>query len=101
MTCKQNHYPNQTIAEIAAETASEKYGEKMLPYHCQQCGDWHLSPAKRHTPQKNCDLCGKNAYETKSYAEKRAEIIEREQKQKLYIYECPFGNGWHLTSKKF
>ena len=72
----------------------------MIAYPCNKCGDWHLSPAERHTPQKECSFCGKAAYETKNAAEKRAKIIYREKKRALAIYECPYRNGWHLTSNK-
>lgn len=53
-----------------------------------------------------CRPCEKTAYETESRgwaaiaaihnipAKRRSEVVP------CRVYECPFGNGWHLTSKK-
>lgn len=44
-----------------------------------------------------CPRCGKNSYESK----KQAEEVGREQKAKIGVilkaYQCPTGNGYHLT----
>ena len=50
--------------------------------------------------KNHCYKCNKISYGT----EKGAKIIAAEMckrgKGHSYIYECPKGNGWHLTSKK-
>lgn len=92
-------YSNQQWAEEAARHALETYGNRMVPYHCSGCGSWHLSPASRHTPGHHCHYCSKQAYASESSAERRAIILERERGTFLRVYECPYGEGWHLTSK--
>ena len=93
-------YPNQQWAEEGARHALVTYGNRMVPYHCDQCGSWHLCPADRHTPGHHCDVCSKQAYDSEGAAEQRARILEREQGTRLRVYECPRGEGWHLTSKR-
>lgn len=92
-------YQNQQLAEEGARHSLETYGNRMIPYHCDRCGSWHLCPADRHTPGHYCHCCSKQAYVTKSAAELRALILEREQETWLRVYDCPYGEGWHLTSK--
>lgn len=93
-------YPNQQWAEEGARHALETYGNHMVPYHCDRCGSWHLCPANRHTPGHYCHGCSKQAYASEDAAERRALILEREQGTWLRVYECPYGEGWHLTSKR-
>lgn len=93
-------YSNQRLAEEGARHALEAYGNRMVPYHCNQCGSWHLCPVYRHTPGHYCHDCEKQAYVSESAAERRALILEREQETFLRVYECPYGEGWHLTSKR-
>lgn len=92
-------YLNRQWAEEGARHALETYGNRMVPYHCDQCESWHLCPANRHTPGHYCHYCSKQAYATENAAELRALILEREQGTLLRVYECPYGEGWHLTSK--
>jgi hypothetical protein len=92
-------YLNQQWAEEGARHALNTYGNRMVPYHCDQCGSWHLCPANRHTPGQHCHYCSKQAYASENVAELRAFILEREQGILLRVYECPYGEGWHLTSK--
>lgn len=92
-------YPNQLLADEGALRALQIFGNRMVPYHCDRCGSWHLCPANRHTPGHHCYDCSKQAYASESAAELRAIILEREQGTSLRVYECPYGEGWHLTSK--
>jgi len=92
-------YPNQQCAEEGARYALVSYGNRMMPYHCGRCCSWHLCPADRHTPGHHCCDCLKQAYASESAAVRRALILEREQGVLLRVYECPHGEGWHLTSK--
>ena len=92
-------YLNQQGAEEGARHVLHTYGNNMFPYHCDQCGSWHLCPANRHTPGHYCNYCSKQAYVSEEAAELRAFILEREQGPLLRVYECRYGEGWHLTSK--
>jgi hypothetical protein len=92
-------YPNKQSAEEGARHALETYRNPMVPYHCDKCGSWHLCPANRHTPGHHCYDCSKQAYASESAAERRSLILERERGILLRVYECPCGEGWHLTSK--
>jgi len=82
-----------------AAEASKAHGLNLIPYECTKCGYWHLSPKSRQTPSSECGFCGKQLYETKAAAEKRAKILGMENGVKLYIYKCPCFNGYHLTQK--
>lgn len=46
--------------------------------------------------------CGrKNRYETRVEASKAAERnSRRKDAPKIYVYECPYCGGWHLTHRR-
>ena len=92
-------YPNHASAEQGALLALLKYKSRMVPYRCTHCSSWHLTPANRHTPCHYCESCGKQAYESEVCAERRARLLEQEKRTWLRVYECPHGDGWHLTSR--
>jgi hypothetical protein len=64
-----------------------------------------FSKEHRRTPCHTCPHCTdshgqpKQAYESEDAAERRAEIILEERGVDLRVYECPYGEGWHLTSR--
>jgi len=93
-------FNDRTSASDAASYATERYGRHMVPYRCDRCGSWHLCPADRHTPSHDCFACSKRSYETEEAAERRAAILEGEQGVWLRVYACPYGDGWHLTSRR-
>ncbi|MFH1466556.1 MAG: hypothetical protein ABIO70_19380 [Pseudomonadota bacterium] len=92
-------YANLAAAEDAARHALTAHGHPMVPYHCDRCGSWHLCPAERHTPSHTCVSCGKQAYDTEEAAARRAEIQREQRGVSLRVYACPYGDGWHLTSR--
>jgi hypothetical protein len=92
-------YPSEGEASYAADTSRAR-GLNLIPYECEKCGYWHLSPKSRQTPSTHCNLCNKQLYETKAVAEKRAKIREKENGVKLQTYKCPCYNGYHLTQRK-
>lgn len=92
-------YLNHQWAEQGARYALNTYGNRMVPYHCDQCGSWHLCAANRHTPGHYCQYCSKQAYVSENAAELRASILGQEKGSLLRVYECPHSDGWHLTSK--
>lgn len=91
-------YPDRATADEAARHADAAYGHRMVPYRCGRCREWHLCPENRHTPSRECHWCEKRAYETDAHAERRSKILREEQGVELRVYECPHGEGWHLTS---
>ena len=91
-------YPDRSSAEEGAGYALSAYGNRMVPYRCCHCSSWHLCPTGRHTPSFYCSACSKQAYESEDAAERRARILEQERGTRLRVYECPHGEGWHLTS---
>jgi len=99
-------YFSEGEALDGADYVKKKYGSVQEPYHCEKCGQWHLSPKDRQTPSKACVCCMgsagtlKDLYETKEAAQARAKIIERERGITLTIYKCPHQNGYHLTQDK-
>lgn len=99
MTCKSKRTGKPLAvfdSEADALSFMERKGiENQIPYECRACQKWHLSPKERHTPSVHCDACGKALYQTEQAAEQRAHIIGTS----LRVYECPYGEGWHLTSK--
>lgn len=96
-------YDSQAAAEYGAEHARQRYGNRMVSYHCENCDNWHLAPADRQTPgDYNCGCVGrdgqpKRAYESYDDAERRAEILRDERWTSLKVYPCPRGGGWHLS----
>jgi hypothetical protein len=111
-TCyKQNGEPltefhSEYEAYDGADYVNSTYSLDLEPYHCHACLYWHLSPLGRKTPNKMCKTCvdkwgsSKSLYETYESAERRAFIILKEQGVELNIYDCPNGQGYHLTKRK-
>ncbi|WP_020674487.1 hypothetical protein [Geopsychrobacter electrodiphilus] len=101
---KRVSYSNLMHAEDAAIELSLSYGEQ-VPYKCEQCGNFHLSPKSNHTPSVTCKYCAdskgnsKELYLSKDGAKNRAKIIMRQKGIHLEIYECPHQSGWHLTKQ--
>ncbi|NMP16526.1 hypothetical protein [Thalassotalea sp. Y01] len=112
-TCKTRNgkdkacYDNELAAQEAVEYVLAVHQNHVTPYYCNKCDSWHLSPANRHTPCHDCNFCighlgdVKKSYHTENAAELRASIIEKEQNKYLRVYECPYGDGWHLTSSLY
>lgn len=90
-------------AQAGADHAQARYGSASVSYPCHRCGLWHLAPRDRQTPSTPCSYCQgadgkpKDAYDTAQNAERRADILYRERGVSLRVYECPHGQGWHLT----
>lgn len=45
--------------------------------------------------EERCKLCGKVAYQDKEDADYQAKALSSQH----HSYQCPYGNGWHLSSK--
>lgn len=93
-------YDDKSSADIAAQHVLVIHGKKLVSYSCRICGAWHLTPKERYTPGHFCGQCGKQAYDTEHFAQLRAEHREHEGATQLRVYECPFGDGWHMTSRR-
>ena len=48
----------------------------------------------------HCYKCNKVSYRSEEEAKIIAAEMCKKGKGHSYVYECPKGNGWHLTSKK-
>lgn len=96
-------YSSESEAREAALFANASYKRHLSPYLCTVCGKWHLSPLNRQTPSEKCTNCAgndgspKDAYRSEADAKRRASLIRKESGVSLRVYECKFGNGWHLT----
>ena len=96
-------YDSEHEAREGAEYANRTYGQSLVPYPCDQCGLWHLSPSNRQTPSQTCAFCTgsdgkpKESYRSADEAQRRAGILRQEQGVTLQVYACEHGNGWHLT----
>lgn len=59
---------------------------------------------RKHRVIWDCRACGKRAYPTQSRAHEAIEnhLTYNDSRGRLpgRAYECPWGNGWHLTSKQ-
>jgi hypothetical protein len=97
-------YDSEAEALEGARYALDRYGQHNVPYRCNRCSLWHLSPANRQTPSTTCDVCHgqdgrpKATYATQQDAERRAAILLSEQGVELRAYPCDHG-GWHLTKR--
>ncbi|MFZ4580350.1 MAG: hypothetical protein ACOYOB_18355 [Myxococcota bacterium] len=96
-------YDSEGSAQQGADHARAAYRHEMTPYACRRCDGWHLAPTERHTPSSTCHDCSsadgtpKQAYVSEAAAVMRARILFKERGVSLEVYECPYGNGWHLT----
>jgi len=96
-------YPSKQEAQEGADHARSRYGHKLVPYQCDTCGLWHLAPENRQTPSTKCPVCTgadgkpKDSYRSQSEAQRRADILRREQGAELRVYACEHKHGWHLT----
>ena len=48
----------------------------------------------------HCYKCNKIIFRTQQEAKKEAADMREQGKNHAYVYACPKGNGWHLTSMK-
>jgi len=96
-------YDSQEEAQEGADHANKTYQQNLVPYLCDACGLWHLALGNRQTPSQPCHACTgtdgrfKEAYRSSEDAQRRADILRREQGVVLKVYACEYGNGWHLT----
>ena len=83
-------YSTESEATETAEYALQHYDNELVPYKCDRCGYWHLSPKDRITVKSN-KPCGftdekgspKALYLSEKDAEKRAKIIFDEVRKKV------------------
>ena len=100
-----SEFYSESDAQEGAEYANNEYKQNLVPYRCQKCHWWHLSPEGRQTPSSKCSHCtdrngvSKDLYVTKKDAERRAELSYRERDIRLDVYECEYSSGWHLTKR--
>jgi hypothetical protein len=98
-------YDTEREATEGAAFIKKKHKRTLVPYLCGRRSLWHLAPIGRQTPSTTCNSCvggdglPKEAYQTQDTAQKRANILRKERSVLLQVYECPRGNGWHLTKK--
>ncbi|MFC1526103.1 hypothetical protein ACFL6X_04745 [Candidatus Latescibacterota bacterium] len=96
-------YDTEQEAREGVDYARQRYQSDLVPYLCDTCGKWHLSPTSRQTPSQKCPTCTgadrrpKDSYQTEEDARRRADILRREQGALLRVYPCEHGHGWHLT----
>ena len=96
-------YVSEREAQEGADHAQSRYGRKLVPYQCDACGLWHLAPQNRQTPSTKSPVCTgadgkpKDSYRNENEAQRRADILRREQGAGLRVYACEDGHGWHLT----
>ena len=101
-----NAYDRESEAAEHARYLKRERGSSMVPYRCERCDFWHLSPADRQTSSSVCGFCrdrngsSKDLYATKRDAERRAEINKSERGIDLAVYKCPHQPGWHLTRNR-
>tara|TARA_R100000988_G_scaffold77797_1_gene41720 strand:- start:304 stop:594 length:291 start_codon:yes stop_codon:yes gene_type:complete len=48
----------------------------------------------------HCYKCNKISFRTQQEAKKEASDMRKRGNNHVYVYACPKGNGWHLTSMK-
>jgi len=96
-------YDSLEEAEEGADYAQKTYKSNLVPNQCETCGMWHLSPKSRQTPSEKCLFCkgtngqAKDAYRNQREAQRRADILRKEQDVSLKVYACEYSEAWHLT----
>lgn len=92
-------YSSLVEAKRAAIYEKSVHGIELVPYRCDDCGEYHNSPKYNVTPSKTCPHCNKELYETSDAACRRAAIIYKERRVRLGVYRCEYKLGYHLTKK--
>jgi hypothetical protein len=99
----QKHYPhlahlseNEILTYLQIETIDE------LREHIKQTLETSIAIYEDKIDGMTCsckDSKGslKDPYDTQELAQEQAAQSMMHQKQKLRVYPCPYGNGWHLT----
>lgn len=89
-----------------AQRSAHYIGKSFIPYLCSTCGKYHLKPEEFYCEKINriCNCVDhngkpKDSYKTESDAQKMAKIRSASGIE-LFVYKCPFGCGYHLTSNK-
>ena len=96
-------YDSLEEAREGADYANVTYKRNLVPYECELCRKWHLSPKSRMTPSTKCPYCKgangqvKDAYRNQREAQCRADILGKEQGVSLKAYRCQYSDKWHLT----
>lgn len=49
---------------------------------------------------EHCPYCDKISHQSEADCKRVASEVAREGKGRSYVYECPKGRGWHMTSEK-
>lgn len=94
-------YSTEHEASQQAEYSARAHQTTLSPYRCRQCDSWHLAPGKR-PPDYCCWCVGRDRQPKRSYTSEQAADEQAKRLpscQRLRAYECPRGDGWHLTSK--
>ena len=99
-------YNSFSEAQESADFQFSRNRIQLIPYSCPVCGKFHLKPeefyCKKIISRCSCtDHNGhrKDCYATRKDAEKMVSIRSKTGIT-LYVYPCPQGNGFHLTSRK-
>ncbi|QMU56449.1 MAG: hypothetical protein GKS04_04780 [Candidatus Mycalebacterium zealandia] len=97
-------YGSRGEAQEGADYARAEFGnENLVPYSCETCGYFHIGPKDR-APNRTCPNCtgaegeNKDVYEAEIDAMRMVKM-KRKRGVVLSTYECPVGNGWHLTKR--
>ena len=95
-----------TYDEAQKSADYQSSNTNFTPYQCSTCGKYHLKPTEFYC-QKIISRCScrdhkgntKDTYATFQDAEKMVNI-RKQAGVILYVYKCPEGKGFHLTSNK-
>ena len=97
--------PLSFYSSFSEAQESANYIGFMVPYLCNNCGNYHLKPEAFYCEKikRSCNCVDhngkpKDTYKTKSDALKMVNI-RANAGITLNIYKCPQGYGYHLTSR--
>ena len=97
-------YTSEAEAAFQAKYTLVRYQQHQAPYKCSTCNFWHLASKMARALFETCSYCHsrdgnyKLTYPDINIAERRAEALEATAGKIMRPYECPHGEGWHLTS---
>lgn len=88
-----------------AQACADYVGRDFIPYQCFKCGMYHLKPKKFYCEKilRRCTCVDhngnpKDTYKTLEDAQRMVRI-RSSAGITLKVYECPQGEGYHLTSR--
>lgn len=103
---KKEYYSFEEAKNAAELVSKSKCNDRTFEaYECSECFKYHIRPERKFPKPFKCGHCTssdgekKNLYTSKENAEFALKERESSSGKKLYIYECPHQDGYHISKQ--